>query len=367
MDFTALRENYPALHHQTYLNTASCGIISRRTAEIARQFYQDLLQQGGVPRAEWYNQVPLLRQELAEWLGAEAEEISLLPNFSIASNYVARALTGHQRVLLLEDDYSSLTMPWLLPGYEIHYFSADENGYFDLSRIKKKVEENDINILAISHIQYTTGFCVKLETLGQYCRDWGVVFVVDATQSLGVMPINLKKMPVDILMGSGYKWMAAGFGNSLLYVRRELHEQLAVAAVGNNSFDGFPQITARQDIHFSARTLEVGHYDFSSLFALRQAVRELQAIGAEAIHQRVKNLTDYLYRRLPPQVQVVSDYPEGGRSGITVIEGGLELEKKLLDRKVVTSARSRGLRISLHFYNNEADVEHLCEVLAEVS
>ena len=366
MDVTTLRENYPALHHQTYLNTASCGIISQQTAEVARQFYEELLRYGGTSRSEWYEQMPLIRREVAEWWGAQTNEIALLPNFSIASNYVARALSGRQRVLLLDSDYSSLTMPWLLHDHDIHYFSADDNGFFDERRIEEEVKKNNIEVLAISHVQYTTGFCVDLASLGQRCREWGVLLVVDATQSLGVMPLNIQEMPVDVLVGSGYKWMTAGFGNALLYIRHDLHRQLTVPAVGNNSFDGFPRITAKRDIDFSARILEVGHYDFSSFFALRQAVQELRTVGADAIYQRVMRLTTYLHRQLPAKVRIISDYPDQYRSGITVIEGDITLERKLLDHGIVTSARARGLRISLHFYNNEADIDHLCEVLTDI-
>lgn len=366
MNFPSIRNQYPVLHTHTYLNTASCGILSNETARVAQQFYQELLQQGGVPRGEWYEQISILRKEVARWLGAQAEEISLLPNFSIACNYVAQALSGYQSVLLLESDYSSLTMPWLLHDYEVHYFSAEENGFFDLDRIEEKIKANNIRILAISHVQYTTGFCVDLETLSQCCRNWGVLLVVDATQSLGVIPIDLQQMPVDILIGSGYKWMSAGFGNAVLFIRRELHERLTVATLGNNSFDDFPRITSRVGINFSARILEVGHYDFSSFFALGQAVRELQAIGPHVIDQRVRELTAYLHRDLPTSALVVSDYLEAYRSGITVIEGGADLEKALLDRGVVTSARACGLRVSLHFYNNEADIDHLCEALTEI-
>ena len=361
-----VRNHYPALHTHTYLNTASCGILSNETAKVAQRFYEELLQHGGVTRGKWYEQISVMRQEAAQWLGAQPEEITLLPNFSIASNYVAQALSGYRRVLLLASDYASLTMPWLLHDHEVHYFRAEDNGFFDLNRIEEHIKANDITVLAISHVQYTTGFCVDLEALGQCCQDWGVLLVVDATQSLGVMPVDLHKMPVDILMGSGYKWMAAGFGNALMFIRRELHERLAVAAVGNNSFDDFPRISSREEISFSARTPEVGHYDFSSFFALQQAVRELQAVGSQAIDQRVKTLTIYLYRHLPASARLMSDYPEAHRSGITVIEGGPDLEKALLDRGVVTSARACGLRISLHFYNNEADIDHLCTALTEI-
>ena len=360
------RDNYPALRNQTYLNTASCGVMSRSTAEAAQGLYQALVEQGGRSRNDWYEQIGKIRREVAHWISAQSEEVALLPNFSIASNYITAALSDFPRVLLLNSDYSSLTMPWLLHGHALHYFEAEANGSFDLNHIEQKVEEHSINVLVVSHVQYDTGFCADLETLGQWCRNQGVILVVDATQSLGVVPIDVQRIPVDILIGSGYKWIGAGFGNALLYVRQELHERLTVPAVGNNSFDGFPRIRTQDDLHFSPRLLEVGHYDFNSLFALRQAVRALETIGAAAIYQRVQALNRYLYDRLPASVRVVSDYPEGSRSGITVIEGDLALESKLLEHEIVTSARARGLRISLHHYNNEADIDRLCEALTKI-
>ncbi len=364
MNASSLRKNYPALATQTYLNTASCGLVSEATANAAQQFYQELLEHGGAPRNDWYAQIPLLRQEVATWLGAEANEIALLPNFSVGCNDVARALTAYSRVLLLDSDYSSLTLPWLLPDYQVHRFSAAPNGAIDLNGLEEEVKKHRIEVLAISHVQYASGFCVDLETLGRCCRDWGVVLVVDATQSLGVVPIDLRRMPVDILIGSGYKWMTAGYGNALLFVRRALHDRLAVPTVGNNSFDDSPPVRSRDDLRFSPRLLEVGHYDFASLWALRQAVRELQTIGQPAIHARVQALTSYLYQHLPASVEVVSDYAETHRSGITVLRGGADLEQALLKRNIVASARPQGLRISLHFYNNEADVDRLGQELA---
>ncbi len=361
-DFLASRNQYPALQSQIYLNTASCGVVSQATAQAAQQAYQALLSGGGRQRLSWYDQFEVVRRDVAEWLGAQASEVALLPNCSIASNYVAAAL-GSKRVLLLESDYSSVTMPWLLHPHQVHYFAAEANGYFDPSHVQRAVEENSIEVLAISHVQYDTGFCADLDTLGQFCRDRGVILVVDATQSLGMIPIDLQLLPVDILMGSGYKWMSAGFGNALLYVREALHQQMNVVALGNNSLDGFPTLRSASQLNFLPRMLEVGHYDFSSFWALQQAVHELRKLTAGAIYKRVMQLTDYLYSQLPEEVKVISDYSVAHRSGITVIAGDIVLEQRLLEQQVVTSARGRGLRLSVHHYNSERDITQCCQAI----
>ena len=136
----SIRSHYPALANQTYLNTASCGVMSRAVAEAAQELCQTLSEQGGRPRTDWYEQINVVRQEVADWVGAQSEEVALLPNFSIASNYVAAALSDFPRVLLLNSDYSSLTMPWLLHGHELHYFEADANGFFDRTVLNKKLK-----------------------------------------------------------------------------------------------------------------------------------------------------------------------------------------------------------------------------------
>ena len=327
----------------------------------AQQFYQQHLQQGGTRRTQWYEQIAATRQLAADWLGAQMDEIALVSNFTSGMNFVVPMLRSFEKVLLMEGDYPSLTLPWQLHDHQIVRCPTEANGSFTLERVEQYIERHQIKILAISHVQYTTGFCVDLVTLGNLCQTYGVLLVVDATQSMGVMPIDVQRMPVDILIASGYKWMTAGFGNGLLYIRQELQERLLPVVMGSNSFE---DVIPDGSIPFSVRTLEAGHYNYSGLFALQQALQDLQAIGAVVIFERVKELTDYLYKQLPPTVNVVSNYAPEHRSGITVIEGDESLEKYLLGQGVVTSARARGLRISVHFYNDREDVDRLCDCLA---
>ena len=356
-----MRQKYPALKQYTYLNTASCGLISKATASAAQQFYQQHVQQGGTRRAQWYEQIAATRQLAAEWLGTQVSEVALISNFTSGMNFVVPMLRSYEKVLLVEGDYPSLTLPWQLHGHQVVKCSTEANGSFTLEQVEQYIEQHHIKIMAISHVQYTNGFCVNLVALGTLCRTHGVLLVVDATQSVGVIPIDVQQMPVDILIASGYKWMTAGFGNGLLYIRQELQERLSPVVMGSNSFE---DVMPKGAVPFSARTLEAGHYNYSGLFALQQALQELQSIGDLVIFERVKTLTDYLYQRLPTSVTMISDYASEHRSGITVIAGDESLEKFLLEQNVVTSARARGLRISLHFYNSKKDVDRLCECLA---
>ena len=354
------RAEYPATQSQTYLNTASCGLISRATAAAAQQVYQQHLRHGGTPRAQWYAQIATTRQLAAEWLGAQANEIAFVSNFTSGMNVVVPMLRSFGTVLLLEGDYPSLTLPWQLHGHRVVTCPTEANGAFALEQVEQYIRQHQINIVAVSHVQYTTGFCVDLVALSKLCLAYEVLLVVDATQSMGVVPIDVKKTPVDVLVASGYKWMTAGFGNGLLYMRQELQARLRLVVMGSNSFE---EAIPEGEILFSIRTLEAGHYHYSGLLALQQALQELRAIGSSTVGEQVKELTHYLYERLPPSVRVVSDYAPEHRSGITVIAGDKRLEQFLLGEGIVTTAKAKGVRISLHFYNNREDVDHLCRCL----
>lgn len=254
-----LREHYPALSQQTYLNTASCGLISQATAAAAQQFYQQHLRHGGTPRAQWYEQLAATRQLAADWLGAQVNELAFVSNFTSGMNVVVPMLRSFGKVLLLEGDYPSLTLPWQLHGHRVVTCPTEANGSFALEQVERYIRQHQIRIMAVSHVQYTTGFCVDLVALSELCQAYEVLLVVDATQSMGVVPIDVKKTPVDVLVASGYKWMTAGFGNGLLYMRQELQAHLRPVVMGSNSFE---DIIPGGEIPFSTRTLEAGHYNY---------------------------------------------------------------------------------------------------------
>ena len=115
---------------------------------------------------QWYEQIAATRQLAAEWLGAQMNEIALVSNFTSGMNFVVPMLRSFEKVLLMEGDYPSLTLPWQLHDHQIVRCPTEANGSFTLERVEQYIERHQIKILAISHVQYTTGFCVDLVTLG---------------------------------------------------------------------------------------------------------------------------------------------------------------------------------------------------------
>src|SRR5690606_25751688 len=134
---------------------------------------------------------------------------------------------------------------------------ADTDGFtIPIKELKQRLLDENINVLAISHVQWMSGYKLDLADIGRFCADNGIGFIVDATQSLGAINIDLSALPVDVLIASDYKWMNAGFGTGIMYVGRNFINNYppAVAGFGSYTFSGGkPQYIP------GARSFEPGH------------------------------------------------------------------------------------------------------------
>lgn len=360
-NWSSIIEQYPATQQYTYLNTPSCGLISRTTADNASQYYQTFLQHGGQERQEWYGKIISLKEKLAEFINAENDEIALLSSFSVGMNFVVLMLSSLDKVLLLDHDYPSLCLPWLLHKYKLYYQAWERDGTLNLEKMTAIIKKEKIKVVAVSHVQYQTGYCLDIKALGKICRENRALLLVDATQSLGTMPINVQAMQVDLLIASGYKWMTAGFGNALLYMNKELLDQFQQPVVGNNSLDGFPDFKNSSELPFNMRSFEVGHFAFASFLNMAHALEEIMTIGTAQIQARNQKLMAYLYQNLGDRI--ITSYPPKNRSSIAVLKGDQTLHEKLTHQNIATTIRGKGIRVGLHFYNTEEDVDILANAL----
>jgi selenocysteine lyase/cysteine desulfurase len=197
-----------------------------------------------------------------------------------------------------------------------------------------------------------------------------LIFVVDATQGMGVFPIDVVASGIDFLVFSGYKWAQAGYGVGGLYVAPRFLNTSSFPVAGWWSVrDPEAVINDRLDLKQTAAALEVGCPHFAGIFALGGALSLFEKIGAVQIEQRIHELTDYLHQRLDEEgVRVASPRMRDQRSGITIIEmrEAPDVVKSLAEKKIVVSARGEGLRVSLHVFNNFDDIDQLVTALREL-
>jgi cysteine desulfurase / selenocysteine lyase len=227
-----------------------------------------------------------------------------------------------------------------------------------------------VKILVTSYVQYKTGYRQNLEELGQFCKENNLIFVVNATQALGIFPVDVKKCNISFLMFTGLKWATAGYGIGGLYIDEKWlkPENFPFAGWRSLKLPGNMDNTST-DYKNEASVIESGCPHFPNIFALGGALQLINRIGAENVMNRVLQLNRLLENKLINiGIEVICQKEDIHRSGILIakITNLKDVIEKLSQQNIIVSARGEGMRISASFFNNEEDIEKLIEALNQI-
>jgi selenocysteine lyase/cysteine desulfurase len=344
----------------TYFNTAAFGLIDPDVKAEADAFYERLAREGSSAAEHWRNTLqPAIRADIAAFIGAVPEHVAMIPNFSWGLTALVHNLRGNERVLLCRGDYPSVTEPFLLNDYAVDWIEADNDFDLPVDTILDRIRRNAVDLVVMSHVQYNSGYTLDLECIGAACREHGAWFVVDATQSLGALPIDVSRLPVDVLISSHYKWMNAGFGTGSMYCSPAFLERYPPKTGGANSY-AEPGVDWRQQQPMSG--FEPGHPNMYGLSLLQASIRNRNSSTQIAIHNRA--LTELLLNELQDSgLPLIGPYSMDDRCSILVFEDRDGLSNRLQERDFVVTLRGGRVRISLHHYNSEAEVRSLAAAL----
>jgi cysteine desulfurase/selenocysteine lyase len=260
---------------------------------------------------------------------------------------------------------------------------ASRGGQVDVADFAARITPRT-RVLAISTVQWSSGFRADLGGLSKLCRERGLWLVVDAIQQLGAVPIDVQATPVDMLTCGGHKWLNSPFGTGFLYIRRESLPRLRPPMAGYLSLEppegGWgnyfqtPSIRPVREYPFAgeARRYEIGGTsNYPGAIGLAASLRMILELGQERIAGHIGALTNHLLAGLERLgVEVVTPRAAEDRSGIVTFTLGeakrnVALMEHLLARKVLVSVRYTsnvgGVRVSCHFYNSTGDLERLLE------
>lgn len=369
-DWAEIRARFPALAGTVYLNTAAGAPISRAAAAAGAGYYEATLRDGDVHWDEWLARVEEVRGQVAAFIGADTRDVAFTANASLGLNLAARMLGPEVEVLLVADDFPSVTWPWMQHGHRVRFATPGPDGGATLEALAAAATPQT-RVLAVGLVQYRTGYRYDLRELGSWCRERGIALVVDATQGLGAVPVDVGPGDVDFLACSGYKWLTAGYGVGFLCVNPRWQQPHRYAAVGwRSARDPYALRAGELDVAAAAAVLEAGHPPFAGVLTLGAALETHREIGVDAAHERVRELAGAVQAGLEARsVPVLSPRDPRRGSGIVaaLVPEPAEAARALAERGVLVSARGGSLRISTHFYNDEADVARLLELLPEVA
>lgn len=346
--------------------------ISVGVAEAGKRYFDEYLAGGAATyRDGWLEQVEDARRAVARLINADPDEIAFVQSASHGMNMIADMVASPgDHILSNAGEFPSVTLPWLNKNITISYLEPAADGILDLADAAGLVRP-DSKAFAASHIQYNSGFRFDLDAVGRFCRDHDLFHVIDATQSFGTHPIDVKQSGVDAMVFSSYKWAAGGYGVSVLYLSKRLLAAAPVPVVGwRSAREPYDLVYDRLDIVDDAGAVEAGNPLFPGIISLGAAVSLIEEIGVEEIARRNAALTDYLRERLDAAgYSIASPRGDAARSAITllVLDDPDGVSAQLQARGIFTSARGGKLRLSLHYYNSRDDIDRLMTALDDIT
>lgn len=355
-----LRNEFPVLSKYTYLNTASCGLISKSLLDWRREHDKNLWEDASIFRDLHKAHIKSIRDTVARFMGAGENEVALVPNFSFGLNTLLEGIQKKQKVLLLDRDYPSINWAFETRDFEICYASISTDPE---ANIEQAVVQHQPDIFAFSLVQYLNGIKIDIEFLKQLkAYHPNLLLIADGTQYLGTEAFNFNDSPLDILGASCYKWLLAGYGNGVFMVKEAVQDAFSLSTIGFNSADA--TYGKKGEIPFM-KHFEPGHQDTLNYGSLEQALQFLDGMGMDVVSERVSEISKKAKDRfieLGLLEEVVVNRKE--HSNIFNIQGDAVLFQKLREKGIICSLRDKGIRVSFHFYNTESDLDRLCCLLA---
>ena len=362
--WSEIRRDFPVLARCVYLNAAAASPTPRPVRAAVDAFYRRLEEEGDVPWDEWLAQVEAIRERVARFVGAEADEVTFVPNTSTGINLIVDLLAEDGSVLAVDPEFPTITLPWIHRGVDLR-FVTPEDGTLPPALFAQERAPGAATI-AVSHVQFSNGCRIDPAALGALKA--GRNLVVIGSQSTGAFPIDLRRAQIDAFATAGHKWMCAGYGAGFAVIGRALLERRPPRAIGWLSVrNPYAFDNRRYQLLPSARRSEEGCPPFAAIFALGAAVDYIVSIGVDAIAARVLGLNTYLTERLRQAgIDVLS--PAGVfRSGETLcaLSEPARVAGRLRERGIHVTEKAQGLRIATHFFNDESDVDACVDALAQ--
>jgi len=362
-DWDDLRNDFPGTKDHVYLNAAAGSITPRWVREAVNRYLEELEEGGDEHWDLWLAQMEVVRERVARFIGAQADEITFATNTSDGMNVLADLVAADGPVLSDELEFPTVTLPFVHRGAQMQFIPAIE-GELRLEMFDE-IHAPRATSIAVSHVQFSNGFRIDLEALG--ALKGRRPLLVCGSQSVGAFEIDVKAMQIDGLACTGAKWMMAGYGAGFVYVGKELLTR-APRGMGWRSVKDPFAFNNRAGVPVpAARRYEFGCPNFPGIFALGAAVSYLDGIGRDRIQARILQLNTALTSALRhADFEVLS--PSGsGRSGQTLVaaEDPGAVTEFLRNKGIMVTPKPEGIRVSTHFYNNDEDIEKLVAALKE--
>jgi cysteine desulfurase / selenocysteine lyase len=362
------RTEFPVTRELIYLNHAAVAPLSRRTADAMKGLADEVAGFGSLHYDTWMDAYAGLRVAAAALIGASPQEIAIVKNTSEGIATVALGLDWKpgDRVVGFEEEFPANYYPWARlqsRGVDISWLSI----YDPLEKIEAAVV--GAKLLAISFVNYLSGFRVDIQAIGDLCHRHNCFFFVDAIQGLGVFPLDVEICRIDALAADGHKWLLGPEGNGILYVRRERQDSIDPVEFGWTNPARYADYAVRDmTLRPDAGRYECGTLNTVGCFGLRAAIQLLLEAGIENVGRAVDALAQQIETGVVAKgYQVMLPRTPATGSGIVSFRhpsiDARMIVHDLKQQNILAAPRQGWVRMAPHFYLSPDDIAQVLACL----
>ncbi|MFX0058235.1 MAG: aminotransferase class V-fold PLP-dependent enzyme [Candidatus Heimdallarchaeota archaeon] len=375
------KKQFPALKKLTYIMAASASPLNKYAYQNGINYLQDMLHYGDIHYEDFNDNLDKARQIIADYINAEPEEIAFLPNTSSGMNIIARFL-----------EKSEILYPAIEFPASIHIFKRlgfvtkkinDNNHCYFIEDYKNSLSDKTKYIIH-SHVQSLTGFRQELDKMGNFCKDVGLIHIVNATQSFCSFQIDVKEHNIDILVSNALKWGSCGYGAGILFIKSNLLREKEIPFSSWLSVeDPFSLNNDNLKVINKTRYMDAfgGCPNFGALLSLKGTLDLIKTnlgkgdikSGIKRIQQRIIYLTNTFIEEIKNfNFKIITPLDPKFRSGIITLEHqkAQKIYNVFLKNKIYISLKRYPnfqkdtlLRFAFNYYNNEDDIKRVVKIL----
>lgn len=362
------REEFPVTERLVYLHHAGVAPLCRRAADAMKALADDCMNYGSLHYDQWLETYEGLRAAAARLIHAEASEIALVKNTSEGISTIALGIDWRpgDKIIAFQEEFPANFFPW--KRLENKGVRVEWRSYLDpLERIEQAAK--GAKLLAISFVQYLSGYRANLKRIGEICRRHGVIFFVDAIQGLGAFPLNVRECGIHALAADGHKWLLGPEGCGILYIHKDLQNLVAPVEFGWTNIAGYNDYACRDmTLRPDAGRYECGTLNTIGCFGLRAAIEFILEVGVENIARDVQALGDQVYEGVRRKGYAVlgERTPENGAGIVSFRRADMDsrwIVRDLKEKGIIAAPRQGWVRVSPHFYISPNDIERLLAAL----
>ena len=377
-------EHFPIKQEFIYLNNCGIAPLFRQAALASARFMDTHCRRGAAVFQEYGNPLDDLHTEAAKLMETNPQNISFMKNTAEALSLIANGYPFQpgDEIISYVHEYPSNHYPWkmqekrgvklkLLGNVSVCDLKENPNpGGWSMEELKKSITPKT-RIVALSHVQFTSGFAADLTELGELCLANGIDLIIDTAQSLGSLPVLPEKMHISACAGSGWKWLLGPIGSGIMYTSEKFRKSLEVSAAGADIMEqGQNYLNHSWNPHTDGRRFEYSTIEVANAVALTQCFRLIfNHYGPENIKKEIFRLQDLFLEHIDPK-KFSSALPETkNRSGILSllpVKKDDALPSRALSSGLFVGMRGGYLRIAPHIYNDDVEIIKAAAILNSI-